>query len=564
MYKFIISLFQGKEKKTLALFTILSFISPFMELFSFSMILVIMNKVISQGMVTDKILFFTFAMAGFCVFKALFEFYKNNISNKLVYYGSISVSARLYDLVMNEDLLHHISKTPMQALAIVKEDTSACIGILTKMIGVITGIAITAGYLVAFVWYAGPIGLLVFAFLFALMTIIYYRNRRFMRLYGDERRRLSILTNAQVTTAYGAFKEMKIDNRSEYLLNKYGSSSRELASIQSKYSTRDKIISILMKEFIMMFLFLFLGFFMLYKGNIVEFMASMIIYVGVLIKMVPGMYGIVSKLNGIDYAKKSYEVLKDCMERYTEIKEKKAIEETYRAKKLSFKEGLFVEGLSFGYVPEKKIFDNASIDIPSGSSVAIIGPSGAGKTTFLDLVLGLLDAESGTIRYDDYELITKSDSEGRCNASLGDIVSYIPQVVYLNGETIKHNVAFFEEDNSIDEKRIEECLRIAQIWDDVSKMKDGIDSVVGENGTTISGGQRQRIALARALYKEFELLVMDEATAALDMETEKAVIDSIRNVKGDKTLLMVTHHMSLANECDIVYKIENQGFTRVR
>lgn len=95
-------------------------------------------------------------------------------------------------------------------------------------------------------------------------------------------------------------------------------------------------------------------------------------------------------------------------------------------------------------------------------------------------------------------------------------------------------------------------------------MPDGVHTLIGENGTAISGGQRQRVALARALYKEFELLVMDEAMAALDMETEKAVIDSIRQVKKGKTLLIVTHHMSLANECDMIYKIENKKIVRMK
>ena len=108
------------------------------------------------------------------------------------------------------------------------------------------------------------------------------------------------------------------------------------------------------------------------------------------------------------------------------------------------------------------------------------------------------------------------------------------------------------------------CLQCAQIWEDVEKMPDGIDTLVGQNGTTVSGGQRQRIALARALYKDFEILIMDEATAALDIETEKAVIDSIRQMKGNKTLLMVTHHLSLADECEHVYRIENQKLVKVR
>ena len=116
----------------------------------------------------------------------------------------------------------------------------------------------------------------------------------------------------------------------------------------------------------------------------------------------------------------------------------------------------------------------------------------------------------------------------------------------------------------IDDERIIECLKYAQIWEDIAKMPEGIHTVIGENGTAISGGQRQRIALARALYKNFELLIMDEATAALDMETEKAVMDAIGQVRKERTLLIVTHHMSLANECDIVYKIQDRKLVRVR
>jgi len=134
----------------------------------------------------------------------------------------------------------------------------------------------------------------------------------------------------------------------------------------------------------------------------------------------------------------------------------------------------------------------------------------------------------------------------------------------MNGETIRNNVALLSEQAGIDDERIIECLKCAQVWEDVAKMPEGIHTLIGENGTAISGGQRQRIALARALYKDFELLIMDEATAALDMETEKAVMDAIRQVRKDKTLLIVTHHKSLADECDIIYKIQNQDLVRVK
>ena len=151
--------------------------------------------------------------------------------------------------------------------------------------------------------------------------------------------------------------------------------------------------------------------------------------------------------------------------------------------------------------------------------------------------------------------------QGKCRGNLGHIISYIPQTIYLNGETVKNNVGFFDE--NIDEQRVRKALEISHVLADVEKLPDGIDSLIGEAGSVLSGGQRQRIALARALYKDFELLVMDEAMASLDMDTEKAVIDSIRQVERNKTILLVTHHMSLARECDLIYKIEGKKLVRV-
>ena len=192
----------------------------------------------------------------------------------------------------------------------------------------------------------------------------------------------------------------------------------------------------------------------------------------------------------------------------------------------------------------------------------IIGSSGIGKTTFLDLILGLLAPQSGHIWYDDFELIEGRDTEGPCRADLGSVVSYIPQVIYLNGDTIRNNVVFMAEEEN--EEQIVSCLKRAQIWDDVKEMPDGIDTLIGENGTALSGGQRQRVALARALYKEFELLIMDEATAALDVETETAVMRDIYRMDGNKTVLLVTHHLNLAEGCEFVYKIEDKKLVRIR
>ena len=226
--------------------------------------------------------------------------------------------------------------------------------------------------------------------------------------------------------------------------------------------------------------------------------------------------------------------------------------ENKRKKQLTLLHGLEIRNLTFGYQKDIKIFEDASVEIPAGKTIAIIGPSGSGKTTFLDLLLGLLKPETGSIIYDDYDIVSERDKEGECIASIGDVVSYIPQTVYLNGETIRNNVAFYETEESIDEERVCKCLQQAQIWKEVTQMPLGINTLIGENGLAISGGQRQRIALARALYKNFEILIMDEATASLDNETDAFLQQMIRKQFSNCTTLTIAHRLNTIMDADRV------------
>ena len=331
-----------------------------------------------------------------------------------------------------------------------------------------------------------------------------------------------------------------------------------------KFKYKTSGISVILQNSIMAVLFAMLAVIMVFGANPAAVLAPMVVYVTALVRMLPMAYTLLSSMNNVEFAQKAYDELKRSMDQYEAMKEAERRTEALRKKTLTFEKGVSVKHLTFGYTEDANIFQDASIEIPVGCSIAVIGISGSGKTTFVDLLLGLLKPQGGSILYDDYDIVSQRDEQGPCRVSMGEAVSYIPQTVFLNGETVRNNVAFFEEEEDIDDARVEECLKCAQIWQDVQKMPQGVNTLIGENGTAISGGQRQRIALARALYKDFELLVMDEATAALDMETEKAVIDSIRQLKGNKTLLMVTHHMSLADECDAVYKIEDKQIIQVR
>ena len=564
MFRYIISILNQKEKNELIKISVMTLISPIFDLFSFSVILFIMNTAIRQNGATPELVLFSAVMGITCLLKGFFELYKCYLQNRFINFGAQRISIHLFELFQKEDLIDHNKKNPIQALTIIRDDTFNClsipIGFLSLCIQTFT-LLIFCG---ALIWFSGIIGLWICLGLLLFMIVIYLQNRLLMMHFGEQRRLYAIKSNAQVTTAFGMFKETKISSQSETLLKRYNESSKNYADIQSRYTYKTRIISVMIQNSIMTVLFFALAIVLQVEVHLSELLIPFVICMTLILRMLPISVEIVTQLTGLDFSRKSYETVREALERYDNIKYREKQKENKRKKQLTLLRGIEIRNLTFGYQKDIKIFEDASVKIPAGKTIAIIGPSGSGKTTFLDLLLGLLKPETGSIIYDDYDIVSERDKEGECIASIGDVVSYIPQTVYLNGETIRNNVAFYETEASIDEEQVCKCLQQAQIWKEVTQMPLGINTLIGENGLAISGGQRQRIALARALYKNFEILIMDEATAALDMETEKAVLDSIREIKGNKTLLMVTHHMSLANECELLYKIENRKIIRIR
>ena len=564
MFRYLTGILEKEEQKSWKIYGILGMLSPIVDIFSFSVIIYIINVVVESNSASPGLITFTLFMVFVSMLKCLFELYKSRLSNRFIYDGAQKLSMKIYELLIKEELREHNEKSAMQMLTMIRSDTTSCIQIIVDCIGIwVNGITM-AGYALILIYVSGWVGIVSSGGLLLAMAVMFVQGRARIKAYGEKCRAYEIKANSQITIAYGTFKEMKIDDRSAFVLQKYQDASSGYAQVQGEFKYKISSIGVLLQNSVMAAMFVVLAVILVAGSNLAAILAPMAVYITALVRMLPMAYGVLSGMNHVEFAKKPYATLKENIAGYTKLKEEEERTQGMRQKKLTFQKGLSVRDLTFGYTGNRKIFENASVDLPAGCSIAIIGASGAGKTTLVDLILGLLKPESGHVFYDDYDIVTHEDGEGVCKVSMGELVSYIPQTVYLNGETVRNNVAFFEDESEIDDARVEECLKCAQIWEDVRQMPDGVHTLIGENGTAISGGQRQRLALARALYKDFELLVMDEATAALDMETEKAVIDSIRQIKEGKTLLMVTHHMSLANECDFMYKIENRKIVRVK
>jgi len=203
----------------------------------------------------------------------------------------------------------------------------------------------------------------------------------------------------------------------------------------------------------------------------------------------------------------------------------------------------------------RAVFDGLSLELPVGQITAILGPSGTGKTTITDLVTGLVQPLAGDVLIDDVPLEQLDVRRWRKR------IGYVPQEMLLLHDSVRINVTFGDPD--VSDAQVESALRDAGAWEFVSRLPGGLDASVGERGTLLSGGQRQRIAVARALVHRPSLLILDEATAALDAEAEAAVWTTVDGLRGRTTILAISHQPALAEVADRIYRIENGRATRL-
>lgn len=561
MIRRLVGYLEGPERRRLRWFAVLCFLTPAANLFSVSMLIPVFEETFGAG-ASPELLLRVVWLALLLMVVGLFELLKSRASSVLVADVAHRWSVKIYELYCCEELQDHNEKGPVEAINGVRGDVTVCAGLITTYMDLVVDAITLAAYFVIITYIAGWVGVASCLLILAMMLLLFLRKRIGMRLFGDRMRVLKLRADGLVSTAYGSYRELRIDNRRENLIRQYRQANGAYTQVQKEFALMQNLQGILLQNVMQAALFLFLALVLALGVDLAALLAEAVLYLTLLVRMIPNAKRSVAALTTIQYGTRYYEAICRELERYREMKAREAERAGLRQKRVTLDRGIRVEGLTFRYPGGENILENASVAFPAGSSVAIIGLSGAGKSTFLDLMLGLLRPQAGSVWYDDYDIVAGADSQGPCRASIGEVVSYIPQTIFLNNGTVRDNVVFMAGER--DDERVIECLKCAQVWEDVKRMPQGLDTMIGQNGTVISGGQRQRIALARALYKDFCILIMDEATAALDLETEKAVMDSISQLRGRRTLLMVTHHPALADACQEIYRMEGKGFVKVR
>lgn len=346
-------------------------------------------------------------------------------------------------------------------------------------------------------------------------------------------------------------KEIKIACKEQYFVEeylKYGNGYVSAARKNDLYSQTPKLIIETMCVACMIGYILY----MIASGqNNADMMATLTAFAAAAVALLPCVNRINNQLNKIDFCEPFLMAVSDDLQEEISNDRVDMSYATDTDEKLPVREKIELKDIVYAYPgTEKKIFDHADLTIPVGKSVGIVGTSGAGKSTVVDILLGLLQAQQGEITADGVNVMA------HYRPWLKNI-GYIPQMIFMLDDTIRKNVCFGVPEDKIDEDRLWEALREAQLDTFIRTLPEGLDTSIGERGIRLSGGQRQRIGIARALYHDPEVLILDEATSALDNDTEAAIMESINRLQGRKTLIIIAHRLQTIEKCDLVYRVQD-------
>ena len=552
-YWLVIFIIIGSLLETLGVSAILPFIEAILtpeELLNKSYIHFIAEKLNFSG--EDKIIIFI----GICI---IFVYFIKNIYLyflvivQAIYRGKLQkeLSTKMLATYMKRDYEYYVNTNTAEIIRSIGTDITGVYNLLDNLFRFL-GEAFTALMISVFIMYTDSVMalciILIAGACFLLLTIGLKRKTKQL---GEEKREADAVRGKRAYQAIMGFKEIKVSHTEEHFINLYNEAyeKQRVAEVRNEYIVNipEKLI-----EFICIATLLGVICIRISLGiDMTNFIPKLAVFAFAAFRLLPSISRMTRYMNGIVF---NNVFLINAYNNFIAIKDDVpmlACKGAESVNEIKFKENVCIENLNWIYQNSSKlILDDLSLEIKRGEAIGIIGASGAGKSTLMDILLGLLKPEQGKV------LMDGADVSAHPN-SWSNIVAYVPQSVFLLDDTIRNNVAFGIEDEKIEEKRIWEALKEAQLDEFVKGLPDGLDTQVGERGIKFSGGQRQRVAIARALYREPDIIVLDEATSALDNETEKAVMEAIELLHGQKTLIIVAHRLSTIENCDKVYEIVN-------
>ena len=500
------------------------------------------------------------SMIGAFVLKNVFLFFQQKVLYRFVYTNQFRTSERMmknylrknYEFYLNADtavIQRNITSDVNNMYALI-------LSILTLVSEIIVFICLAAVLVISDFMMTITISILLVVTLWVVKKVL----KPVMKKAGQDNQDYYSGLFKWISQTVTGIKEVKIGGHETYFVDEYIKCGKGYVDAVQKYTLYSNIPRLLIETVCVAGMILYLLILML-SGQETDNMMGVIATFGVaVVRLMPCANRINNQINNIAYFEPFFMGVSDNLQ--DEIDDANAdMNSLLPAKeKLPVINQIELNNISYKYPnTDRYIFKDANLNIKVGTSVGIVGASGAGKSTIVDVLLGLLKIEGGSITADDTDVL----SDGNYRKWLKN-VGYIPQTIFMLDDTIRKNIAFGIPEDEIDEERLWQVAKEAQLDEFIKSIPEGMDTSIGERGIRISGGQRQRIGIARALYEDPEVLILDEATSALDNDTEKAIMDSINHLHGKKTLIIIAHRLQTIEKCDHVYRVEDSKILKER
>ena len=562
----VVQLLSQKQRQRFYFIMMFLFFGMILEAFGIGIILPVLNIIVSpeslkQNMLLHNlfislniideqqiIVFSLSVMVGIYFFKSLYLVGLSYYQNRYISFISSDISNRLFKSYLNQDFMFHNNRNSAELIKMFQIEINMVTQLLLSGLILITEIALTVAIVstLLFVEPLGTIFIIVFFLIFG--SIFYYFSRNKSIAWGIIRQQADNNIAKLITEGLNGFSEVYLLGKKHFFQNKLVEYNKTKARVNSNQLTLGQIPRYYLEFVSIISLVGFIFLMIINDKNISEIISIGGVFIAATFRVLPSVNRIIGSLQQIKYYRSSV----DLVNRDLKLNSL-PIEEENNKREITFKDKLALNKISFSYSKtDSLIFEDLDFELKTGEVVGIIGPSGVGKSTFTNIIVGFLHSFEGDFKVDG-ALIDRSNST-QWRKKLG----YVSQSIYLIDDTISANIAFGEEPHEIDDQRMENAIKKAQLYSFIQSLPNQLDTVVGERGAQLSGGQQQRIGIARALYHDPKLLILDEATSALDKDTEKYVMKAVEGLKGEMTILIITHRLSTLACCDKIYKVDQK------
>ncbi len=470
---------------------------------------------------------------GIYVIKNVYLILEKDYIFRFSYNTQMKLSTRLLAAYMKEPYTFHLNHNIAILQRSLHEDTSRFMQVILYTLELVSK----------------SITIIVLGFLAVFVGGFLLISRKYSRRLGFENQGYQGKIFQWMNQALGGIKEIKILEREAYFTDEFRKYWKKYArglriartiSILPKYTVEAVSMAGLLIAVIVKLLF---G-----EADSVYFISQLAAFAVAAMRLMPSVGRINEHASNMLYALPSVELVYHDL---VGIEGLSAGNRQERNRDWRLQREIQVQGVSYHYPnTEELVLDDVSLAVKKGTTVAFIGSTGSGKTTMVDIILGLLTPVKGVVMADDINVHEQAQT---FHAQVG----YIPQTIYLSDDSIRNNIAFGVREEQIDEEAVREAVEKAQLREFIDSLPHGLDTIVGDRGVRLSGGQRQRIGIARALYHDPEILVLDEATSALDNETESAVMEAIEHLQGMKTMIIIAHRLTTIRNVDVIYEVSD-------